>query len=127
MNLYQQELLDHYHHSPFKGVLSDADFSSQEYNPSCGDRVSISVRMSNGVVEQIAFEGAGCVISQAAASLLCQASMGRTLDQIKALDADFMLNLVRIPLGPTRLKCALLSLQALHQGIVSYTCRENHA
>lgn len=127
MNLYQQELLDHYHHSPFKGTLSAADFCSQEHNPSCGDRVSLAARITDGLIDQIAFEGAGCVISQAAASLLCKASVGKPLDELKAFDADHMLTLVQIPLGPTRLKCALLALDALRQGISTYAARGPHA
>ena len=120
MNIYQQELLDHYHNSCFKGPLAQADFCSGEYNPSCGDRVSIAGQINNGLVQEIAFEGAGCVISQAAASMLCQDVKGKSVDEIRRCDTDYMISLIAIPLGPTRLKCALLGLQALQQGLVLY-------
>lgn len=117
MNIYQQELLDHYHNSPFRRELAYYDFCSGEYNPSCGDRVSIQGTIVDAVVQELVFEGVGCVISQAAASLLCRESAGKTVDHLLALDAAYMVSLINIPLGPTRLKCALLALYALQHGL----------
>ncbi len=121
MNIYQQELLDHYHHSPHRGALVNPDFASQEYNPSCGDKVSFAGRIESNLLIEVGFEGSGCVISQAAASLLAHKAMGATLDNILALNTDYMINLIGITLGPTRLKCALLPLQALQQGVHTYS------
>lgn len=120
MNIYQQELLDHYHHSRFKGELEHATISSEEHNPSCGDRVSFQLRIDDGRLTQIMFQGAGCVISQAAASMLCESSLEQQLSTLMERDAAWMQKLVGIPLGPTRFKCALLPLQALQQGIKTY-------
>ncbi len=120
MKLYQEELMDHYRHPRHRGTLQRPDFSTGEYNPSCGDSVSVQGNIKQNELIAIAFEGAGCVISQAAASLLAEYALNRSLDELAALTADDILKLVKIPLGPTRLKCALLSLHALKEGIKQY-------
>lgn len=120
MNIYQQELLDHYHYSPFRRVLAYSDFVSGEYNPSCGDKVSMQGTVVDGTVQEMVFEGCGCVISQAAASLLCREAAGKPVEQLLTLDTAYMVELINIPLGPTRLKCALLALYALQQGLKQY-------
>lgn len=120
MDLYQAELMDHYRHPRNQGVLEAPDFSSGSCNPSCGDSVQLMGQIKNGVVLAIRFQGKGCVISQAAASMLTQSVLNKTIQEIMALNADFMLNLVGIPLGPMRIKCALLPLEALQKGINTY-------
>ena len=68
----------------------------------------------------IMLQGTGCVVSQATASLLTQAVKGKVLDEITLLDKQSIMLLIGIELGPVRLKCALLPLQALHEGIQQY-------
>lgn len=120
MNLYQEELMDHYRNPRHRGVLPSPDFSSAEHNPSCGDSASFQGSVSEGLITAIAFEGKGCVISQGAASMLAHFCFQKSMTEIAALDKEFMMTLIGIPLGPTRLKCALLPLQALQQGIHEY-------
>ena len=117
--MYQQELLDHYHQSPHRGTLEAPDFVSEVYSPSCGDKISFAGHMYDNKPTAIKFVGTGCVISQAAASLLAQTAMQLTKDDILTFDTQRMLALVGIPLGPTRLKCALLPLEALQQALRS--------
>jgi len=117
MNLYQEELMDHYRNPRHRGVLPAADFSSAEHNPSCGDSVSFQGSISAGVISSVAFEGKGCVISQGAASMLADFCKQKSVAEVVALDKAFVISLIGIPLGPTRLKCALLPLQALQQGL----------
>ncbi len=117
MNLYQQELIDHYKNPRNQGTLPDADFTSDEHNPSCGDKIQMTGTLDGDRITALAFTGFGCVISQAAASLLTELSVGKTGAEVQAFNAQTMQELVGIPLGPTRLKCALLALQALHQGL----------
>lgn len=120
MNLYQDVLIDHYRNPRNRGVLDHADFKSGENNPSCGDSVSMYGRVEDGILIAIGFEGFGCVISQAAASLLTEQVVGKSVQDIMKLDAAFMRALVGIELGPTRVRCALLALEALQRGIKEY-------
>ncbi len=120
MNLYQDVLIDHYRNPRNRGVLDHPDFKSGENNPSCGDSVSMSGRVKDDRLIAVSFEGAGCVISQAAASMLTEKVIGERLEDIMKLNAAFMRNLVGIELGPTRVRCALLALEALQKGIQEY-------
>lgn len=112
-NLYQEILMDHYRHPRNRGRLAAPDFSSMSHNPSCGDSVQFDGRIQDGMVIELAFEGAGCVISQAMASILCEKLVGNSISHIEALDKDYVIGILGMQLGPTRLKCALLPLQAL--------------
>jgi len=120
MKIYHDLLTDHYRNPRNKGRLEKPDFASAQFNPSCGDSVLFEGSIRDGRLTAVAFEGAGCVISQAAASLLSEKVIGKTLETIQKLDTAFMKELVGIPLGPVRLKCALLPLQALQDGITRY-------
>lgn len=117
MNLYQQELMDHYRNPRNRGTLQAPHFISDEHNPSCGDSVGFQGKVECGIVSELFFQGKGCVISQGLASMLTQECKGKLVSAIADLNKDYMLMLLGIPLGPTRLKCALLPLQALQQGI----------
>jgi len=112
--------MDHYRFPRHRGRVDNPDFVSQELNPSCGDAVCLSGRFEGDALIAVAFEGTGCVISQAAASLLMQACHGKPRAYLASLTKELMVELVGIELGPTRLKCALLPLQALHQGLAMY-------
>ena len=128
MKIYHDLLTDHYRNPRNKGHLKKPDFSSAQFNPSCGDSVIFEGTIRNGRIATVAFDGAGCVISQAAASLLSEVVIGKTVGEILKLDTAFMKELVGIPLGPVRLKCALLPLQALHDGINRYlSSQDNNA
>ena len=120
MKLYQEELMDHYRFPHNKGQLEKPDFSSGHHNPSCGDSIEMQGCVDKGVLIAVCFQGKGCVISQAAASMLTQAVKNKPLAQILSFDAAYMCGLIGIELGPMRMQCALLSLQALQQGIHSY-------
>ncbi len=119
-NLYQETLMDHYRNPRNRGVINNPDFCSGSYNPSCGDAVSMEGMITDGTITKVFFEGKGCVISQAGASLLTQKARGCSIAEINAFDTTFMQSLVGISLGPTRLKCALLPLHALQDGLKKY-------
>lgn len=118
--LYQAVLMDHYRTSPSRGTLENPDFSSGVVNPSCGDAITIEGNVANDAIVTMRFQGTGCVISQATASLLCEKVMGKKIDVAQGFTKDDILRLVGIPVGPTRLRCALLSLEALHKGLNEY-------
>jgi len=116
-DLYREVILDHYKNPRHKGTLDPHDFSYQDENPLCGDQLRIDVRLDDQQrVADVAFSGRGCAISQASASMLTEAILGKSLDEVKQLGKDDILDMLGIELGPVRLKCALLSLKVLKAG-----------
>ena len=117
MSLYKEILLDHYQNPRCHGQLEHPSFVAQEYNPLCGDLVKVSGIVQDGFLQTVRFTGHGCVISQAAASLLCERYHGSPIADILVLDSQAVLDLLQITLGPNRLKCAILVLIALQKGL----------
>jgi nitrogen fixation NifU-like protein len=116
-DLYRQLIIDRYKNPFHRGVLDPVDITFEDDNPYCGDHIRVDVRLDEReVVTEAAFSGQGCSISQAAADLLMEYIHGKTLDEVKALTKDDLLELLGIDLGPVRLKCALLSLKVLKAG-----------
>jgi nitrogen fixation protein NifU and related proteins len=117
-DLYREQIIDRYKHPQKRGTLDPHDYTYEDDNPLCGDRIRIDVQMgADGRVREAAFSGSGCAISQASADLLVEAVVGKTLDEVKALGKDDILEMLGIELGPVRLKCALLSLKVLKAGV----------
>ena len=115
-DLYREVILDHYQNPRNYGTLEPADISYEEDNPVCGDHIRLDLRLQDGRVTDVRFSGHGCAISQASASMLTEQIQGKTLDELKAFSKDDLLDLLGIPLGPVRIKCALLSLKVLKAG-----------
>jgi nitrogen fixation NifU-like protein len=120
MNIYEQTLIDYFRNPKHRGSITVPDFSAQGQIPSCGDRVIIQGRIADAHIINIVFDGAGCVISQAAASLLTEYALGKSIDTVLALDKNHLLSMLGIQLGPMRMKCAELALSALHDGLREY-------
>jgi len=116
-DLYRELILDHYQHPHNHGEIPDADVSYEDSNPLCGDRIRIDIKLQGNIVTDVKFNGKGCAISQAAASMLTDELIGKSLDEIKKMDKQFVLDLLGIPLGPTRIKCALLPLKVIKAGV----------
>ena len=120
-DLYREVILDHYQNPRNYGTLEPADISYEEDNPVCGDHIRLDLRLQDGRVKDVRFSGHGCAISQASASMLTEQIQGKTLDELKAFSKDDLLGLLGIPLGPVRIKCALLSLKVLKAGAYGVT------
>jgi nitrogen fixation NifU-like protein len=117
-DLYREQIIDRYKNPRHRGELDPHDYSYEDDNPLCGDRIRIDVRVDGaGRVTEAAFSGVGCAISQASADLLTEAIVGKALDEVKRLGKDDILEMLGIDLGPVRLKCALLSLKVLKAGV----------
>ncbi len=117
-DLYRDEILEHYRNPHNFGTLDSPDAVSEGANPLCGDRITLMLGISDGgVIEEVAFTGRGCAISQASASMLTDEIKGRRLDDIARLGRDDVLDSLGIEISPARLKCALLSLQTLRQAL----------
>ena len=116
-DLYREQILNHYREPRNKGRLESPDISYMDDNPLCGDRVQIDLRLDgDGRVAEVAWDGNGCAISMASASMLSEVIKGRSLDELRHLGKDDILDMLGIELGPVRLKCALLSLKVLKAG-----------
>jgi nitrogen fixation NifU-like protein len=113
----QANILDHYKHPRNQGVLEHPTVTREELNPLCGDRIRLDLLIEDGVIADLRFSGRGCTISQASASMLTEALKGQPVEVAKAFGKDDILDLLGIPIGYTRLKCALLSLKAMKVGI----------
>jgi len=116
-DLYREHILDHYQNPRHHGELEDPDISQEEYNPLCGDRLVLQLKLEDDHVADVKFHGEGCAISQASASMLTELVEGKSVDELKALTKEDILDMLGIPIGPVRLKCALLPLKALKAGV----------
>ncbi len=120
-DLYREIILDHYQNPHNAGELPDAQIHSEDSNPLCGDKIHMDIKIADNVVSDVRFRGKGCAISLASASMLTDEIIGKSLDEIKKIDKQFILDLLGIPLGPSRIKCALLSLKVLKGGAYGIT------
>jgi nitrogen fixation NifU-like protein len=119
--LYRPHILDHYANPRNWGRLENADLVGDADVPSCGDQVHIEIRLDDaGVVREVAFEGEGCMISMAAASLLTEQIKGKSLEALRSMGDDDMMALLDAQVGPSRERCALLPLRVLHVGLGAY-------
>jgi nitrogen fixation NifU-like protein len=115
--LYREHILEHYQRPRCHGTLDDATVSVEDTNPLCGDRIRMDLRIEDGRIEKVRFSGSGCSISQASASMLCEAVEGKTVDEVRGVGREQVLEMIGIDLGPVRLKCALLALKTLKTGV----------
>jgi len=116
--LYRDEILEHYRHPHNFGTLEKPDAIQEGSNPLCGDRITLMLGISDeGIVDEVAFTGRGCAISQASASMLTDTIKGRPLTEIAKLGSQDALDALGIPISPARLKCALLSIDTLRRAL----------
>jgi nitrogen fixation NifU-like protein len=119
-------LLNHYEHPCHRGPLVDADVTLTGGHPDCGDVVTIYLKVEPpDHIAAISFEGHGCTISQAAASILTELAVGATFAAVEALTLDEMIDLLGREVVGTRPRCATLALQILKAAIS--TCRMGRA
>lgn len=113
-NIDECDFLKHLESPYHRGHITEPSATQYLRNPGCGDWVNLEIRLGDGGrIESLYFDGQGCIISQAAASLLCERAEGRTLEQLAAIGPQDMLNWIDIPLLPRRTQCALLAFRAL--------------
>ncbi|QDU96162.1 Fe-S cluster assembly sulfur transfer protein SufU [Lignipirellula cremea] len=118
--IYQEHILEHYEDPFHRGECTDATHADEGKNPLCGDKVRIELRVNpDGVIEEAWFEGKGCIISQASASMLLEEIEGKTVEDAKAFTTNQMLDLFGAKLTPNRQKCCLLSWRILQSAVYS--------
>ncbi len=115
MNIYQDLILDHYHHPHNQGKINKPDQSVTVNNPLCGDKIEMMVNFEKNKIKEIKFQGEGCVISNASVSMLTDYVKGKSKQELKKLDSKFIMKMLGIDLGINRIKCAVLPLEALHK------------
>ena len=120
-SLYSEIILDYYRHPRNKGTLAHPQVQAKDTNPLCGDVVEIQMELDKGDnVKDVRFNGHGCAISQASASMLTELVKGKSLDEARKISKEEILSLIGGQLSAVRLKCALLSLKVLKTGLYSY-------
>jgi nitrogen fixation NifU-like protein len=117
-DFYRELIIERYKSPQFKGELDPNDISYEDDNPACGDHIQIDVCLDdNQLVTEAMFSGEGCAISLASADLLLESIIGKSLEEVKQLAKEDILEMLGIELGPVRLKCALLPLKVLKAGV----------
>ena len=114
--LYSEKLLDHFRRPRNYGALTNPDVSYESFNPLCGDRIRIEVKLENRSVKDVRFRGDGCAISIAAASLLTELILATGNP---AISDDQLIAALESDIKPARIQCALLPLEALRAGLKS--------
>src|SRR5438270_9400462 len=112
-SLYAEEILDHYKHPRNFGQLEHPDIHVEANNPLCGDRLSMDLAVKDGVIEDVRFQGRGCAISQASASMLTEEMIGKRLEELASTTRDDILDMLGVQVSYARMKCATLSLGLL--------------
>ena len=118
--LYSDTLLDHFRHPRNYGDLVAPDISHESFNPLCGDRIRIDVKLSGTIVEEARFKGDACAICTAAASLLTELIVGSELEEVASIPDDRLISTLESEIKPSRLQCALLPLEALREGLKTW-------
>jgi nitrogen fixation NifU-like protein len=121
-DMYRQQILDHYKNPRNYGELEEPTFTHVGENPMCGDTIEIDVRLDDDeeVIEELAFQGDGCAISQAAASMLSEMLVGKRIEELQEMDRDDMIEMLGVDISPMRVKCAVLAEKVAQDGASIY-------
>ena len=118
--LYSNVLLDHFRHPRNYGSLDAPDASHEVFNPLCGDRIRIELRIDRSTITEARFKGDGCAISTAAASLLTELLIGTSIETVASLSDEQLIAALESDIQPTRRQCALLPLEAVRASLKDY-------
>jgi nitrogen fixation NifU-like protein len=116
-DMYREIILDHAQHRRNWGLLEPNDFDHEEHNPLCGDKLHLTLRVDeDGIIREVGWDGSGCAISQASASMFGERLIGMSLEEARRIDKQEILDAIGIPLTINRVKCATLALKVLVVG-----------
>jgi len=117
MDLNMQNVLEHYKNPDNAGVIEDCTHENYSKNVSCGDAVTVYLKVSDNKLVDLKFQARGCAISVAALSMLSDEIIGMSVEDILKVDKDLVLEMLGIDVGPVRLKCALIGLQSVKEAL----------
>ena len=117
MDYYREYILDHYRNPRNYGKLEHPDAHAEDSNPLCGDQLGIDLQIEGNCVTAVRFQGRGCAISQASASMLSEMIEGKPVQEVIQLGKDDILDALGIEISPARTKCAFLCLRVLHRSL----------
>ena len=118
MDLYAENILDHFQNPRHHGSLDQTTISLDDVNPLCGDKLKLDLLVENNHIKDISFDGSGCAISQAAMSMLTEEVLHKSLLDAKNFSKDEFYNLLGVAISPARVKCALLGYTLLKKAII---------
>jgi len=120
-DMYKEIILDYYKNPRNRGTIESPDAKAKDSNPLCGDVIEMQLKFSDGKVSDIKFNGDGCAISQASASMLTELVMGKSIEDVRKIDKSVLLENLGSPnLGAVRIKCALLPLKVMKVAVYDY-------
>ena len=121
-DMYRQQILDHYKNPRNYGELDEKTYTHAGENPMCGDEIAIDVKLDDDeeTIERIAFRGDGCAISQASASMLSQKLHGMSVEEMREMDRDDVIDMLGVDISPMRVKCAVLAEKVVQDGAEIY-------
>jgi nitrogen fixation NifU-like protein len=120
LDIYAEELIYNYENPSNKRKIEDATISISEENVSCGDSITVYLKIEGEKILDVAFDGSGCVISMGTANILTNYIKGKRIKDVERMTKEDLLNLISIDPGPVRLHCATLSLKAIKKAIFTY-------
>ncbi len=117
-SLYTDIIQHAYKYPQHRGSVAGHTHAAEDENPLCGDMLRVELRVENGHIVELAYQGRGCAISQASAELMCDLLRGSDVGQVGAINRETVLEEMGIPsISPARLKCALLSVEVIKQAL----------
>ncbi|MDE1873621.1 MAG: iron-sulfur cluster assembly scaffold protein [Candidatus Micrarchaeota archaeon] len=120
LDMYAEQLIQNYEHPSNKRKMDDASISMGEENVSCGDAITVYMKFNGDKIEDVSFDGSGCVISMGSASMLTEELKGKTIAQLEKMQYRDLLKVIGIDPGPVRMHCATLSLRALKKAAFAF-------
>ncbi|MCL5100776.1 MAG: iron-sulfur cluster assembly scaffold protein [Candidatus Marsarchaeota archaeon] len=120
LDMYAEAMIYNYEHPQNKGVVDDANAIMHEENISCGDKITVYLKIENGIVNDVKFDGKGCVISMGAADMLISELKGKKISDVEKMSKEDLLRIINIEPGPVRMHCATLSLRAIKKAVFEY-------
>lgn len=120
MNVYMDNIIDLYKNPLNQGELSNPSVTYRAHNPLCGDDITVDLKIENEVVQDVKQRGVGCAISQASVSMVTEEIKNMSLADVMKLKKEDVVEMLGVELGPVRLKCALLGLEAVHEALKKY-------
>lgn len=120
MDLYSENILDHFQHPHNRGEIADHTMRVFENNPLCGDTIQMDLKIKKDTIVDVAFVGNGCAISQSSMSMLSDEIKGKKISVLKKMKTQKVYDLLQVPISPGRVKCALLGYATLQHALKDF-------